>query len=437
MPIVDISYGQSYINVLPIEPPPGVHNNVITIRGPQRDHDRGVQLASRPMVPHPRLVAALTAIRGRPSGISRTELAAALGISRATLGKTLSELDHGGLLIDEAASVSTGGRPAQTFRIRPDAALIGVIDVGGSRSRVGLANLAGDLLENALLALPVDTGPDVILSWAVGEIQRMAMGQPHSSANRMVIVVGLPGPVDFTTGFVVSPPIMGSWQDFDVRGYVGRQVQAPVIIDNDVNLIALAEQRLSHPRSRMLMVIKMGTGVGGGLVFDGQLLRGARGAAGDIGHTQSTSMHEALCRCGHTGCVEATAGGWALVQELTRRGLAVTNVTDVAQLVRDGDPVATAQVKAAAKVVAMAAAQAVSLLNPDTLVIAGEMLLAGESVLAHIREGVYQYSLPLATHDLTLVPSTLGPLVGLKGGVQLGIDYLLGAIRIPQLEGAI
>ena len=79
-------------------------------------------------------------------------------------------------------------------------------------------------------------------------------------------------------------------------------------------------------------------------------------------------------------------------------------------------------------------AQAVSLLNPDTVVIAGELLAAGDSVIATIREGVYQYSLPLATHDLTLAPSSLGPLVGLKGGAQLGIDYLLGSTRIPQLE---
>ena len=95
---------------------------------------------------------------------------------------------------------------------------------------------------------------------------------------------------------------------------------------------------------------------------------------------------------------------------------------------------AASQVRAATKVVGQAVAQAVSLLNPDTVVIAGELLAAGDSVIATIREGVYQYSLPLATHDLTLAPSSLGPLVGLKGGAQLGIDYLLGSTRIPQLE---
>ncbi|MFM1918194.1 MAG: hypothetical protein RJB01_1709 [Actinomycetota bacterium] len=389
-------------------------------------------------VPTDRSASLLTALRGAPAGLSRTELAGALGIARATLTETLTDLLDEGLIVEDEATSSTGGRPPQTYRLNANAAYIGVIDVGGSRSRVGVANLAGQLLDDAVLTINVETGPEPIMEWAVSEMERMlkAHTRKGSAAPRTAIVVGLPGPVDFTTGRVVSPPIMGSWQDFDVRTYIAARIDAPIIIDNDVNLIGLAEQRLSHPDSRVLMVIKLGTGVGGGLVIDGQVLRGARGAAGDIGHIQSTRAHGALCRCGHTGCVEAIAGGWALVQELTERGLDVTNVSDVAQLVRDGDPIATSHVRAAAKAIALAAAQAVSLLNPDTLVIAGEMLGAGDAVLAQVREGIYQYSLPLATHDLVLVPSTLGPLVGLKGGAELGIDYLLGTVTIPQLTKA-
>lgn len=393
----------------------------------------------RVQIPTDRAAAVLTALRAAPAGLSRTELANALGIARATLTETLTELMEQGLIAEDEAAASTGGRPPQTYRLNPNAAYIGVLDVGGSRSRVGIANLAGELLEDAVLEINVESGPQHIMEWAVTELERMFTTYAAKKKNspRAAIVVGLPGPVDFTTGRVVSPPIMGSWQDFDVREYITARIDAPVIIDNDVNLIALAEQRISHPDSRVLMVIKLGTGIGGGLVIDGQVLRGARGAAGDIGHTQSTRAHGALCRCGHTGCVEAIAGGWALVQELTERGLEVNNVSDVARLVRDGEPIATSHVRAAAKAVALAAAQAVSLLNPDTLVIAGEMLGAGDAVLAQVREGIYQYSLPLATHDLVLVPSTLGPLVGLQGGAELGIDYLLGTVTIPQLEKAV
>ncbi|MCF8528017.1 MAG: ROK family transcriptional regulator [Candidatus Nanopelagicales bacterium] len=392
-----------------------------------------------------RQVDILEVLRHSATPLSRSEIAAALNVARATLAEGLQELEASGLIAPSGPSVSTGGRPAHTFDINADAARIGIIDVGGSRTRVGVSDLRGELLQTALLDAPVDVGPERILGWACGQLTTMltTLGPADTAADtgtntaaghqRTLIVIGLPGPIDFTTGEVVSPPLMSSWQGFDVRGYIAQQIDAPLIIDNDVNLIALAEQRLSHPTSKVMLVIKLGTGVGGGLVINGHALRGARGSAGDIGHTQATRAHGAPCRCGHTGCVEAIAGGWALVQDLDTRGVQATNITDVARLVRDGEPNAVGLVRAAAKVVGQSVAQAVSLLNPDTVVIAGELLAAGDSIIANIREGVYQYSLPLATRDLTLVPTTLGPLVGLKGGAQLGIDYLFGTIDIPQL----
>jgi len=392
-------------------------------------------------IPGERASAILQELRRRRSPVSRSELAASLGVARATLSEALGALDDLGLISGDAVSQSSGGRPPQTFSLNPSAGFVGVIDVGGSRTRVGIADLSGAILDDSLRVIPVDSGPEEIMGWAAAELERMFA--THVSAtksrgrSRIAVVAGLPGPVDFTTGSVVSPPIMRTWQDFDTRDFLMHRFDAPIVIDNDVNLIALAEQRLSHHRSSVLLVIKLGTGVGGGLVINGQVLRGARGAAGDIGHTQSARAHGSLCRCGHIGCVEAVAGGWALVQELQERGLDVTNVSDVARLVRDGDPVASSHVRAAAKVVGQAVAQAVSLLNPDTVVISGEMLGAGDQVLSAIREGVYQYSLPLATYDLNLVPSTLGSRVGLKGGAQLGIDVLLGQADLPQLHDVV
>lgn len=380
-----------------------------------------------------RATAILEVLRRHGAPVSRTDLAAELGVARATLVEGLAELESKSLITEGSSGPSTGGRPAQTFVLNPAGATVGIIDVGGSRTRVGIADFAGRLLDDALLTESVESGPETILTWAIDTLQRLIVLHERN-ADGLIVVVGLPGPVDFATGAVVSPPIMSNWRGFDVRGAIRSRIDAPVIIENDVNLIALAEQRLDYPDAKVLLVIKLGTGVGGGLVINGELLRGARGAAGDIGHTQSTRAHGAQCRCGNVGCVEAVAGGWALVQTLQSRGLAVTNITDVALLVRDGEPTATSHVRAATRVVGQAVAQAVSLLNPDTVVIAGEMLAAGDSVLAAIREGVYQYSLPLATHDLRLAPSGLGPLVGLKGGAQLGIDVLIGATRMPQLQ---
>jgi len=380
-----------------------------------------------------RAAAVLHAVRVQGGSANRTEIANTLGVARATLSDTIAELEELGLIIQASITSSTGGRPPQVFHINPDGAHVGIIDVGGSRTRVGLANLHGKVIVDAQLRQSVDSGPEAILDSALAELIWM-FEENGAASSPKVIVIGLPGPVDFKTGKVVSPPIMKSWQGFNVRAHVNARVPFTVIIDNDVNLIALAEQRISHPKSKVLLAIKLGTGIGGGLMVDGRPLRGANGAAGDIGHIQSALANDAACKCGQFGCVEAVASGWALVHTLKSRQLPVETVTDVAYLVRDGNPVAMSLVAAATKVVGQAVAQAVSLLNPDTVVIAGELLKAGDTVIANIREATYQYSLPLATRDLILKPSDLGVLVGLKGGAQLGIDYFFGGTDFSQVS---
>lgn len=374
------------------------------------------------LTPQTRSLEVLRELRARGGAATRSELAHDLGSARATIAEAIDELLDIGLVNADDIAPSSGGRRAQLIQLQPDAVHIGVLDIGGSRTRVGVADFTGRLIADRLLIAPVDRGPDHILSWAITQLHELFDGLPSSTR---AIVVGLPGPVDVRTGNVVSPPIMIGWEGYETKTVLEREFNVPVIIDNDVNLIALAEHRLSYPDSDVLFIVKLGTGVGGGLVVHGNVLRGARGAAGDIGHTQAIPPSSAQCRCGHIGCAEAVAGGWALVQALQADGYAVQSVSDVAHMARDGDVMALQAVRDSAQVVGYALANAVSLLNPDTVVVAGELLGAGEQIIAIIRETIYQQSLPLATYDLRLQPSRLGPLVGLLGGAQLGIEALL------------
>ena len=375
----------------------------------------------------------LRALRNLGGVGTRADIVSATGAARATVTEHVEAMIDSGLLAEGDLAPSSGGRKAQLVQINPDTARIAVIDVGGSRTRVGLTDLTGRVLGADLANLPVESGPEKILGWAISALNTLI--EAHGRTDRFLVVAGLPGPVDFSTGCVVSPPIMVGWEGFGTAGFLGTQLDAPVIVDNDVNLIALAEQRLEHPESKVLLVVKLGTGVGGGIVIDGRVLRGARGAAGDIGHTQASPPSTNLCRCGHVGCVEAEAGGWALVQELRSQGLNVNTVSEVAALARDGNPEAVASVHQSSRVVGAAIADAVSLLNPDTVVIVGELMDAGEHVLAMLREGVYQSSLPLATHDLVLTQGRLGPLVGILGGGQLGTDVLFQDFQPTQQIG--
>lgn len=370
----------------------------------------------------PREVRIIAAVRELGGQATRGQIGRLTGLPRAAVAASVEDLIHAGWLDEAHLAPSTGGRPAQLVELVPSAGVTGVIDVGGSRTRVGVVNLAGEILAEDVNTIDVSTGPDEVMGWTVPRLTEM-----FASVNappRRHIACGLPGPVEYITGRAISPPIMTGWEGFDTTAHLQEAFRCGVTIDNDVNMLTFAEYRLCYPMSPVLLVVKLGTGIGGGIVIDGRLLRGARGAAGDIGHIQSTPQSTALCRCGHMGCVEAVAGGWALVDRLRANGLAVDNITDVAVLARDGDPDAVVAIREATRTIGLAIADAVSLLNPDTVVLVGELLAAGEQVLAMIREAVYQRSLPLATHNLTLAESTLGPLVGILGGGQIGIDAL-------------
>jgi predicted NBD/HSP70 family sugar kinase len=372
----------------------------------------------------------LSAVRSAGGRATRGQLAATTGMPRAAIASAVDALAEMGWLSFGDSAPSTGGRRPRVLEIEPSAASIGVIDVGGSRTRVGVIDMAGVILADDIQAIDVAAGPHEVLGWAAPRLSEMLSAT--SPSGRHHVVCGLPGPVDITTGRTVSPPIMAGWEGFETDDFLRRKLSSSVTVYNDVNMLTVAEHRLSHPTSRVLLVVKLGTGIGGGIVIDGHLLHGARGAAGDIGHIQATPQSDSLCRCGQVGCVEAEAGGWALVERLVAKGLPVATVSDVADLAREGVGEAVAAVRSAARTIGLAIADAVSLLNPDTVVLVGEMLGAGEHVLSIVREAVYQRSLPLATHNLVLAQSSLGPLVGLYGGGIIGAEELIRSLNIEE-----
>ncbi len=376
--------------------------------------------------PEGRASLVLRAISTAGGTATRSQLMTTTRLPRSAVTDAVDSLRQSGWLTDTSSAPSTGGRPPRLLRLDPNAGIVGVIDVGGSRTRVGVVDMAGTILADDLLEIDVARGPREVLGWAIPTLSELF--DAHDRRGRRHVVCGLPGPVDLATGRTVSPPLMAGWEGFDTTAYLRGNLHCGVTIDNDVNVLTVAEYRLSHPASRVLLVVKLGTGIGGGIVIDGRLLRGARGAAGDIGHIQATPQSPSLCRCGQVGCVESEAGGWALVEQLSTLGLPVATVSDVADLAREGSPEAVAAVRRAARTIGLAIADAVSLLNPDTVVLVGEMLGAGEHVLSIVREAVYQRSLPLATHNLVLAQSTLGSLVGLLGGGIIGTEALIRSI---------
>ncbi|MFF0988536.1 ROK family transcriptional regulator [Kocuria nitroreducens] len=361
---------------------------------------------------------------GRPR--TRAELAQLTGLARSTVASRVDTLMALGLVAPYGGAASTGGRPPSLFALNPGARVVVGADIGATHARAILADLSGRELAEERQALAIGEGPETVLGWFVGTVATLLDRANRSAAELAAIGIGLPGPVEHETGRPINPPIMPGWDRVDVPALVQARYDVPVLVDNDVNIMALGEQSLFWPETTELMFVKVATGIGAGIISGGALQRGAQGTAGDLGHVRVPRGGEILCRCGNTGCLEALAGAPALVRTLNEQaGGALATSQDVIDLVRSGDSRAVQAIRQAGRDIGDVLATCVNLINPSVIVIGGSLAQAGEHLLAGIREVVYRRSLPLATEHLRVAPSVAGHRAGVMGAAVLAIDHVL------------
>jgi len=370
---------------------------------------------------------------GRPR--TRADLAAVTGQARSTIAARVDTLLTSGLVAPAGEAGSTGGRPPATFAFNPRARVVLAVDLGATHARLAVTDLAGQVLAEHHEALAIGAGPDPVLD-RVARVGTDLVAQAGRTSGDLVSVgVGLPGPVDHATGRPTNPPIMPGWDDADVPGHLGRLLGAPVLVDNDVNLMALGEHASTYPEVDHLLFIKVATGIGAGIISDGQIRRGAQGTAGDLGHIAVPGGHDLPCRCGNTGCLEALASGHAVAAALAAQGLDVASSADVVALVRSGDIPASRAVRQAGRDIGGVLAACVSLLNPSLIVVGGVVAEAGEHLLAGIREVVYRRSLPLATQHLRIVTTRTRGRAGVLGASAMAAEHVLSPAAIEALLG--
>lgn len=381
--------------------------------------------------------------RGRAH--SRSEIAGLTGLTRGVVAQRVGDLLARGL-VTESMAPSTGGRPPRRLALRADAGHVLVADVGATSLDVAVADLAGRVLGHRDAAADVSAGPLAILS-QVDDLADELLGHVAPPGPLWGVGIGLPGPVEFGSGDPVSPPIMPGWDRYPVRERYAARHGVPVWVDNDVNIMALGEWRAGVARGHAnVIVVKVGTGIGAGIISDGALHRGAQGSAGDIGHIRIPEASDELCRCGNTGCLEAVAGGAALGRDgeaLARSGRSATlaerlaaagrvTARDVARAAQAGDPRSLELLQASGRRVGGVLAGLVNFFNPSLIVIGGGVAEAGDAYLAAIREVVYARSLPLATRELLIRFSALGGLAGITGAATMVLDQLFA----PRTLGA-
>ena len=347
------------------------------------------------------------------------------GLARSTVAQRVEALLASGLVYDAGGSVSTGGRPPAVLAFNRNAGVVLTADLGATHARLAVSDLGGTPLAEGAADLDIALGPEAVLDWVTGCFTDMLGELGRSGDDVRGIGVGVPGPVEFDSGRPVNPPIMPGWDDFAIPEWFHGRFRAPVLVDNDVNIMARGEHRMHWRETQHLLMIKVGTGIGCGIVADGHIHRGARGAAGDIGHIRASSSADVICRCGNIGCLEAIAGGKALAEALAAQGVDATHSRDVVRLVRSGHAGAIRMVRDAGRTLGEVLAGTVNFFNPAVIVIGGDIAEAHEHLLAGVREGIFGRSLPLATRDLRIVPSRLGDRAGVIGAATMVIEHVL------------
>src|SRR5690606_37015627 len=200
---------------------------------------------------------------------TRSELASLTGLARSTVTGRVEALLTSGLIAPSGETASTGGRPPATFAFNPSARIVLGADLGATHARLAVIDLAGTVLAEGDADLDIALGPETVLDWVVEGGRKLLDEAGRSEADLLGIGVGLPGPVEHSTGRAVNPPIMPGWDGFDVPEYVSRRIAVPVLVDNDVNIMALGEHFAAWPDSEHLLFIKAATGIGCGIIAGG------------------------------------------------------------------------------------------------------------------------------------------------------------------------
>jgi predicted NBD/HSP70 family sugar kinase len=349
----------------------------------------------------------LNLVRERRS-ISRAEIARVTGLSPSTVTAITGSLLADELLVEDGPATERGdragsvGRPATMLRVDPTARYVVGVKLAPESLTATVTDLDAEPL--AMVSFPHGAAAllDEIIELFGRAIDDLRTEARLGDARPLGLGVGLPGGVDPVTGRVTRSPLP-SWVGEDLRGTLERRFDVPVLIDNDVNTLTVAEHLYGSGQGiDDVLVVTIGRGIGMGAVIDGSVVRGARGALGEIGHLAAVSGGH-MCWCGRRGCLEAEAAEPAVVRdvfEATGRRLA----PDELPVAADADRRVAEIVHAAGRLVGAAVGNATTLFDPRRVIVSGEGVRLGRHYLDGIREGIPASLQPGAEPELVFEP---------------------------------
>jgi glucokinase-like ROK family protein len=381
--------------------------------------------------------AAVDLIRFASKGLSRTDIAEEMGLTRAAVTIIVNDLITGGIIIETESRITSSGRPPVVLEINPNHGLVAAIDMGAMHLSAALGDFSARILEEIEVPFCISDGPEKCLEEADRILRELLAKRGLSPADLSGIGVGVPGPVIADLGTVMAPPIMPGWDRFPIRSAFEGKWNTAITLNNDAELGALGEWAYGAGRGeKNLAFIKVGSGIGAGLMINHQIYGGTTGSAGEIGHL-TVDENGPLCACGNHGCLEAFAGGHAIASQarklvasgkrtlLSEKHIDSLSAHDVAEAARRGDLAAQEILKRSGTYIGIAIAGLINLFNPSTVIIGGGVAQVGDLLTAPIRQAVRERSLRASEHGVKITTAMLGRRSSLIGALVQAINIAI------------
>lgn len=350
--------------------------------------------------------------------ISRAAIARETQLQRSTVSVIIESLKREGLVEEVGEGKSTGGRRPTLLRLRSKEALAIGVSVTPTCTTVATSDLAGRVILQE--EFPATSDPDEALKQIIAQVRTFL---PH---NRGIEGVGvsLPGLVDPATGSAIYVPYF-KWRDLPVAEIISSAIGLPVVIDNDANAVALAELWFGRPEvsdARDFILVLVAEGVGTGIIFDGQVYRGQRGAAGEFGHMVIGTHAPVACSCGNHDCWEAFASERAALARYEKFAKGSTtlpqNFKDLVDRALEGETHARHALVETALCLGIGISNLVVGFSPEAVVVGGEIARAWDLVESALKETI-EHSVRRGLPSARILPSTLGEKPTLRGALSL------------------
>ncbi len=306
------------------------------------------------------------------------------------------------------------------------------VDIGGTNIKIALVDMNGKIAYSNTTPTRADMGYEYSIANIKNAISELMKETSTDKTNIESIGFGFPGQIDYKEGIVRLLPNMPGWIEIPVAKIMEEEFKIPTRLDNDVRVATLGELKYGAGKNcDNLICITVGTGIGSGIVLNGKLVRGARNAAGEIGHIKMTMNDGPLCGCGDFGCFEAYASGPSIVamaKEYIKGGksskfreLAKEEVTPyiVAQAALQGDVVAKRIYTKMGETIGLGLSSVINLLNPERVIIGGGVADAGDILFDPIKETIAKRAMPIQASSVQIVKAELGNTAGVIGASLL------------------